>query len=583
MATPWSEVEQSEEYQGLTNRQKQEAREQYFTEVVAPQVPKSDIASAREQFYTETKAPTAEGTRPGSYAARAMEKTKAVDPTKDMSRGEKFLAGVGKAFHDIGIGAEQRAGDIFELAGAKRPEWAPTGEDVSRQRELEAPLMKTRAGRYGDIAGGVAATLPLARIPGAATIRSGAGAGAGMGVLQPTTQDESVLENALIGGAFGGGVPAALRGISKVINPTAVKERISQALGTPTLGQALGGFFKTAEEKATSLPIAGHFIAQAHKRAVEGFNEGVLNKALEPIGQKVSKIGHEGVQEANQKLSQAYNDILPKLNITVDDAFDAEMKNLRQMSQSLAPAQREQFERILGTEGLGRKITSAGKMSGVSMKEMDSQLAKLARGYTKSEDFDKQQLGYALQEAQASLRSMVQRQNPNYAEQLANINSGWARMVRVQNAASRVGAKDGVFTPSQLLSAVRSTDQSFRHKQFAEGSALFQDVASKAEKVIGGKYPDTGTAGRVLFGGLGAGAEYAAAPQLLGLEAALTGAYTPTGQRFLTALASKRPGFAPGLAEAVRGAEPTGARAGVAAGEAYESVPEQKQPEEEEQ
>lgn len=51
MAKPWKEVISSPEYQSLSNEQKVSAQEQYFNEVVAPNVG-NDVDNARQQFYT---------------------------------------------------------------------------------------------------------------------------------------------------------------------------------------------------------------------------------------------------------------------------------------------------------------------------------------------------------------------------------------------------------------------------------------------------------------------------------------------------------------------------------------------------
>lgn len=121
------------------------------------------------------------------------------DPTEGMSGFEKGLAGMGKAFVDIGRGVGQRAGFVLP-------------EQVAESRKYDAPLMKTGAGITGNILGNVAATLPAAFIPGVNTVAGGALVGAGLGAVQPTTRDESVVGNALAGGVAGAALPAAVGG-----------------------------------------------------------------------------------------------------------------------------------------------------------------------------------------------------------------------------------------------------------------------------------------------------------------------------------------------------------------------------------
>jgi hypothetical protein len=115
---------------------------------------------------------------------------KKINPTEGMSTGEKFLAGVGKGFVDIGRGVGQRVGLVDQ-------------KDIDESRQLDAPLMDTTAGTVGNVAGQVAAFAPTAFIPGANTAVGATLIGAGTGALQPTATGESVGTNALYGAAGG--------------------------------------------------------------------------------------------------------------------------------------------------------------------------------------------------------------------------------------------------------------------------------------------------------------------------------------------------------------------------------------------
>ena len=54
MAKPWRDVASSPEFQALSSDDKEAARQQYFAEVVAPQVPTDDLAAAKGQFDDDT-------------------------------------------------------------------------------------------------------------------------------------------------------------------------------------------------------------------------------------------------------------------------------------------------------------------------------------------------------------------------------------------------------------------------------------------------------------------------------------------------------------------------------------------------
>src|SRR3990167_6280115 len=67
-----------------------------------------------------------------------------IDPTEDMGGIQKFNAGMGKAFTDIGQGAQQMVG------------MGPSAQEVQDRRALDNPLMKTGAGMAGNVSGNIA-------------------------------------------------------------------------------------------------------------------------------------------------------------------------------------------------------------------------------------------------------------------------------------------------------------------------------------------------------------------------------------------------------------------------------------------
>ena len=54
MTTPWSEVSASPEFNALPPEAKEAARQQYFKEVVAPQVPADKLSEVKTQFDADT-------------------------------------------------------------------------------------------------------------------------------------------------------------------------------------------------------------------------------------------------------------------------------------------------------------------------------------------------------------------------------------------------------------------------------------------------------------------------------------------------------------------------------------------------
>ena len=104
---------------------------------------------------------------------------------------ERGLEGAGKSFVDLGRGA-------LERVGLESP------QAIAEARKLDQPLMDTTAAKVGNVAGGVASTVPALFVPGVNTVAGGAALGGALGFLQPTAPGESATKNTLTGAALGG-------------------------------------------------------------------------------------------------------------------------------------------------------------------------------------------------------------------------------------------------------------------------------------------------------------------------------------------------------------------------------------------
>jgi hypothetical protein len=135
----------------------------------------------------------------GQFTQKIEYDTERADPTQGMNEGEKFRAGMGKAFADLGRGAGQYLGVVDR-------------EDVAESRKLDRPLMNQGAGLAGNITGNVAALLPTALIPGANTYTGAAAIGGVTGALQPSTSTSETVKNTALGGLIAPATIAAVRG-----------------------------------------------------------------------------------------------------------------------------------------------------------------------------------------------------------------------------------------------------------------------------------------------------------------------------------------------------------------------------------
>lgn len=436
-------------------------------------------------------------------------------------------------------------------------------DEAVRQREADYNQRKPDGMDWFRLAGNVASPTNIALGAAAAPARAaslgmkvaaGAGSGAAGSALAPVTDGDnfaqSKAQQMMLGTAFGGATPVATAGVARLVSPKASTDAGLNLLKSegvrPTVGQSLGGWANRVEEKAQSLPIMGDAIAASRGRAVDQLNSAAINRATAPIGVKVEKIGQDGIKEAGDALSNAYDDVLSGLkSIKFDPQWQQDFGQLKTMAKSLPGPVRGTFTNRV-KELIENRISPAGGMTAQTMKELDSELGEMARRYGRSAVASEQDLGDAFMQAQSLLRSQVARNSPDAASRLKAINEGWANLVRIEKAGAAAINNGGVFSPAQLNNAIKNADSSTRRRGAARGTALMQDLGG-AGAALGNKVPNSGTVDRMMLGGagLGAGLYDPMIPIGMGLGAA---AYAPPIQALLRGLVASRPAAAQPIA-----------------------------------
>jgi hypothetical protein len=449
------------------------------------------------------------------------------NPTDGMSGTQKFLAGVGKGMTDVARGVGQLVGLTDRDA-------------VDETKRRDAPLMATGAGLAGNVAGTVAAYAPLAFIPGANSYAGATAIGAATGLMQPVGADDSRLTNTAVGGVSGFAGQALANGLSRVLNPQtskAVTDLMDEGI-TPTPGQILGGIPQKVESALESVPFAGQAITGAKGAVVEEFNEAAINRALGPINKTVSAIGHEGMRQAREAVENSYDDALALLpQVQIDPQFDTAVQQIRSVGQSLIPDRARQFDKIIDDEIIGR-IGGQQIIDGDLLHTIESQVKSKARQLLGTQGYDEQQMGAALSDIVGEIRGLAARNSPEAAEALKKADAAYAMLLRLERAAGSQGAPQGIFTPTQLGSAVRGMDRSLRKVDIAQGEGLMQDLATNGRQVLGGNLPNSGTADRAMMAAVLSGR--GSAKDLVGM-AVTGGMYTDVGRKALAAALTKRP------------------------------------------
>ena len=377
---------------------------------------------------------------------------------------------------------------------------------------------------------------------------AGGAGGAGMareGGAGPGGQLAAGLAGAIAPGAI---QSTAARVISPNVRPQ-VRTLMDEGV-TPTIGQLLGGRAQVTEDKLTSLPILGDAIVNAKTAGLDQFNRAVYQRALEPIGGDASRfpVGREGVRMVRDALGQAYDDVLARVTPQVDRQFVQDLSRINNTAMLTRPM-REQFDQVLENQIFG-KLTA--NPTGQTVKEIESELNRLARGYRRDPSVDTRNLGDAIDQVRGTIRQMLIRSNPNEAAELRAVDTGYANYARLRDAAGRVGSREGVVTPSQLNAAVRNGAGGVGRSQYSTGEAFMQDLSDAGMNVMGGKYPDSGTAGRVGLGLLTTGGMAAVSPGVLAGLGGVSTPYLPGVRQGVAALMTQRPQGAAALADLLR-------------------------------
>ena len=96
-----------------------------------------------------------------------------------------------------------------------------------------------------------------------------------------------------------------------------------------------------------------------------------------------------------------------------------------------------------------------------------------------------------------AVRENLARSNPDYAQQLSNINKAFANYAIIREAGSKANTAEK-FTPAQLAAAVKKSDQSAGKGATATGKAMMQDLTDAGVLVLPNTLPDSGTAVRMM-------------------------------------------------------------------------------------
>ena len=421
----------------------------------------------------------------------------------------------------------ERARTAMEVANIQNPKSALTGHISGAL--LSSVAAEGLLGRAG-MAPGLVRGLTADTLMGAA---NGAGAA-----------DQG---NRLGGAAMGGAAAAAgnlagnaiVRGASRVIAPTGGNMNSLYNAGVrPTIGQrfadsgTIGRAVNTVEQALQSVPVVGSSIRGARQEARDQFQLGAFNEALREVGEELPKGMRPGTDPhayAQKTFDRVYAEARSAMTFRADDELAQDLGALSPEISTLGPQAQGKLKAIMENQ-VNKRVVN-GEMDGQAFKRTVSDLGKHIARMRKSNNSEDQALADVLEGVKGAIEASARRHSdPAAVELLDAADAGYAKFVRIENAAARVGGDSGTFSPKAFDRAVQQESGGIRSKSYLRGDALMQDYA-QAGKNLDDTLPNSGTSERIMagyaVGAPAAGAAIYADPVSAAILGGIAAAYAP--------------------------------------------------------
>src|SRR5260221_255810 len=331
------------------------------------------------------------------------------------------MAGFYKGARDLGMGLEQltSAGRIDELR-----------QRVLEQRQRDAPLMATGAGKAGELGFNVASILPTLGIPGLNTARGAAALGGAFGLAQPSASTLETATNTGIGTLLGAAGQAAANKLVSAASPVVKSVRDSIL----AKAQDLGFVVSPAEGKGGIVNKLMTGLGNKQQTAQEAAirNAGTVEKiAKADLGlPETEALTPETFQTVRSEAYQQGFKPVENLNIVRSDAqFEKQVASLASKESQGRVTRSGQgdieslVKEVKGWQGTGKQLVDDIR---TLREEGNSNIKSL-------KDIGQQQLGRAQLEASNALESLAERNlalNKAPADTIANFRDARATIAK---------------------------------------------------------------------------------------------------------------------------------------------------------
>lgn len=369
------------------------------------------------------------------------------------------------------------------------------------------------ASAIGDVGGAIGGTQALGKIgaravetvaPSMASRILGGGGGAqfARNLLADTAYGTAYGQNVngdaatgAIGGALGSaGGQLAGKALAATVGGamrSAPGQYLADRIGDMTVGQQLGGFAKSIEDAATSIPGIGDLINARRNESLAGLNRA----AFREVG-GVDQVGQPAMDALQTVTGNAYRDAVAGRNIPLDQQFGQDLAGTRAMRDTLAPDWQPKFD-----TAMRNRVDPFANNPAVSGEEYQQIMRGLKdyKGASSADGFEADYRG-AIGSAQDAFKGAALRSpDADMVARLGQADQMYRGQKVLEDAISRnrkdaMGIGGDMFRPGDLTDAVYQNARKFK------GTPPLQDLARAAQAVLPSKLADSGTAKRAMLG-----------------------------------------------------------------------------------
>ena len=435
---------------------------------------------------------------------RDKQPTAKYSPLDGMNWAERALAGAGGELKHTLIDGPQQA---YYRATGNDPAADAIGRQVANERETEAPLMQDRAGAAGSFVG---ATAPL--LAGPEGWLAGAGFNAAAGALQPVSDGDSRLVNALTGAAGSAAGSAVGKGLNLVAQPVknaltdtgkaAVQKLIDAGVPLDVAQRTGSEFLQRMKSGLSSLPVTAGWVKDSAADQKRAFTVA----ALKTIGSDGDRASPSVMADAKSAIGDVFDQSAAR-GAHYDPQLENDLQGVQSSLTRTVPASNHGPINVQIQDILDNAANNNGRIDGSVLQRVHSDLGNLSRNPDVG--------GVASQMRSALVSAQARASTPEEAAALAKARTQYRNLKQIEPA-----IRDEEIAPSSLVSVQRQA-KNRSQSVYGTGDQELPELARAGASVLPQTVGSSGTAERHgALATIGAGGAIAA-PLIFGAGHAL--------------------------------------------------------------